>query len=165
MTTPGTPTPPPNHNELMEVYKTIFDTWRSQVDSSWQRSSYFAAFEIAAIGGCWLLVSGDRRLPIEAGIGFSVGGFLLTVIWAVSTSKMHEYVRHWWDSIQKIEAALALSPHDYAEQLEFKREQARSILPYKLLVVSIPFVFSLVWVALFVIAVVRLTCFMRLTCL
>ncbi len=57
----------------MEVYKTIFDTWRSQVDSSWQRSSYFAAFEIAAVGGCWLLVSGLTRLPVGAGIVFSVG--------------------------------------------------------------------------------------------
>jgi len=55
----------------MEVYKTIFDTWRSQVDSSWQRSSYFAGFEIAAIGGCWLLASSNDNLALGAGVVFS----------------------------------------------------------------------------------------------
>jgi hypothetical protein len=33
--------------ERLDLYKIIFETWRSQVDSSWQRSNYFAAFETA----------------------------------------------------------------------------------------------------------------------
>ena len=78
---------PAKRLEQIELYKTIFDTWRSQVDSSWQRSNYFAAFETAAIGGCWLLASGDRRISIVAAIVFSIGGLLLTAIWYVSTVK------------------------------------------------------------------------------
>ncbi len=53
MSAPDATPSPDRRNDLMEVYKTISDTWRSQVDSSWQRSTYFAAFEIAALGGCW----------------------------------------------------------------------------------------------------------------
>ena len=45
----------------MEVYKTIFETWRSQVDSYWQRNTYFAAFETAALAGCWYLVEHSHR--------------------------------------------------------------------------------------------------------
>ena len=38
MNTSGMPPSQPSRESLMEMYKTIFDTWRSQVDSSWQRS-------------------------------------------------------------------------------------------------------------------------------
>lgn len=38
-----------NTQASMEVYKTVFETWRAQVDSYWQRSNYFAAFETAAL--------------------------------------------------------------------------------------------------------------------
>src|ERR1039458_4861270 len=128
---------PPSRNELLiEAYKTIFDTWRSQVDSSWQRSSYFAAFEIAAIGGCWFLVSGGTKLPVGAGVLCSIGGFLLTMIWYSSTKKTQDYVRHWWRSILAIEQGLALSPYDFAQQLE---KQGRD--EYRKLPKSIPVLF------------------------
>lgn len=39
-----------------DVYKTISDTWRYEVDSYWQRNNYFAAFETAALAGCWYVV-------------------------------------------------------------------------------------------------------------
>ena len=151
---------PPNRQERMDVYKTIFDTWRSQVDSSWQRSNYFAAFEIAAIGGCWLLVSAKDTLPVGTGLGFSVGGLLLTMIWFCSTKKTWGYVRHWWDKIRDIEADLALSPYDFAQQLESKQERDGDVR-YKTLLLGIPFLFSLAWIALFLTAVVRLACFVR----
>jgi hypothetical protein len=138
----------------MEVYKTIFDTWRSQVDSSWQRSNYFAAFEIAAVGGSWVLVSGLARLPVGAGIVFSVGGFLLTVIWYRSTKKTQAYVRHWWQSMLAIEDGLA--PHDFARQLEAKGDDE-----YRRLLPRIPILFGTAWVLLFITGIVRFVCFVR----
>jgi hypothetical protein len=149
----GTPTNmSPNGEKQLEVYKTIFETWRSQVDSSWQRSTYFAAFEIAAVGGCWLLVSDFRRLPVGAGIVFSVGGFLLTRIWYRSTRKTQAYVRHWWESMLDVEDGLA--PYDFARQLEARGEdEYRKLLP------QIPILFGIAWVLLFVTAIVRFVCF------
>jgi len=102
--------PPPERRDLVEVYKTVFETWRSQVESSWQRSTYFAAFEIAAIGGCWLLVSDEKRLlPVAAGIAFSIGGLWLTRIWYKSTTKTQAYVLHWWKGIIEVEKGLSLN--------------------------------------------------------
>jgi hypothetical protein len=139
----------------MEVYKAIFDTWRSQVDSSWQRSNYFAAFEIAAIGGCWLLVSGEKRLPVGVGILFSAGGLWLTWIWYRSTKKTQAYVRHWWDSLMKVEDWLALSPYDFARQLERKGGEE-----YRRLLKQIPLLFGVAWIVLLIVATSRFACFM-----
>jgi len=57
----------------IEVYKVVFETWRSQVESYWQRSNYFAAFETAALTGCWYLV--EHKHP-KVGIFVSILGRL-----------------------------------------------------------------------------------------
>ncbi len=49
-----------SHSIELEVYRTTFETWRFEVDSYWQRNSYFAAFETAAITGCWYLLEKDK---------------------------------------------------------------------------------------------------------
>ena len=47
----------PSKQEMrQEAYRTIFETWRYEVDSYWQRNNYFAAFETAALAGCWYVV-------------------------------------------------------------------------------------------------------------
>jgi hypothetical protein len=142
---------------MMEVYKATVETWRSQVDSSWQRSTYFATFEIAAVGGCWFLVSNTQRLQIAAGAAFSFGGLALTVIWYLSTKKTWEYVRHWWDSICTIEKSIPLAPYDFAQQLQSKEKEMQWVR-YRTLVFSIPRLFCLAWSAIFLVAVVRLVC-------
>ena len=146
---------PPERLELMDLYSTIFDTWRSQVDSSWQRSGYFAAFETAAIGGCWLLVAHGALLWDWAAIGFSFGGLLLTAIWYLSTCKTWGYVRHWWDAIIQLEGALALAErqHDFATRLDLKNEH-RCGVRYKLLVLAVPSLFGVAWFVLFVLSIV-----------
>lgn len=45
-----------NRSAELEVYRNAYETWRFEVDSYWQRNAYFAAFETAAIGGCWYLL-------------------------------------------------------------------------------------------------------------
>src|ERR1700720_2087690 len=121
MGTQGTGMLPPER--MMEVYKAAVETWRVQVDSSWQRSAYFATFEIAAVGGCWFLVSNCQRLQIGAGAVFSIGGLALTIIWYLSTKKTWEYVRHWWDSIRTLERDIPLAPYDFAQRLESKPKE------------------------------------------
>jgi hypothetical protein len=105
-------------------------------------------------------VSGERLLSIGSGIGFSIGGFLLTMIWYCSTKKTWGYVRYWWESVQKAEEGLALHPFDFAKQLESEQDRGQSVR-YRNLVVWIPLLFSLVWVALFILAVARFACFVH----
>ena len=68
--------------ELLDVYKSLFETWRFQVNSHWQRSSFFAAFETVALAACWKLFA-DKPNTCTAilGVVLAVLGFFLTVVW------------------------------------------------------------------------------------
>ena len=74
-----------------DLYKVLFDTWRSQVDSYWQRSNYFAAFETVAVAACWHLLD-TKHFWTE--VGLSILGILLTITWYLNNRKTHSYVRH-----------------------------------------------------------------------
>lgn len=155
------PAEKPQGPDLMEVYKTIFDTWRSQVGSYWQRSNYFAAFETAAIAGCWHLAGSSHLLEAGAGAGLCLLGIWLTGVWYQSNKKTHAYVRHWWDAIRKTEEQLGLAPSDFAQQLELAQElgrQGKSGGQYRDLIQQVPKIFLVAWIALFVIATVRIAC-------
>jgi hypothetical protein len=145
--------------ELLDLYKMTFETWRSQVDSYWQRSNYFALFETAAIGGGWYLVSGARALEILSGVGFSILGICLTVVWYRNNTKTHAYVRHWWDALRTIEERLNLSPNDFATQLENKQENQhkneKGEKQYRVLIQRVPILFGIGWMALLLVAVIR----------
>lgn len=128
MSTPPQPVPglsPQERIELMEVYKITFETWRSQVDSYWQRSSYFALFETGAIGGCWILLRGCRLYEQISAVVLTVLGFVLTYVWYQSNDTMHGYVRHWWDSLGIVEMQLQLFPNNFATKLEQQQEDRR----------------------------------------
>jgi len=148
---------PQERSELMEVYKITFDTWRSQVDSYWQRSNYFALFETAAVGGCWHLVSGEHALEVLLGVGFAILGIALTVVWHRNNAKTHIYVRHWWDALTTIEGRLNLRPNDFAAQLEQEQEERHKNgdIWYRHLIQWVPCLFGVAWVALFLVAVAR----------
>lgn len=145
-------------NDTMEVYKAVFETWRSQVDSYWQRLNYFAAFETAAITGGWLLVSGPRISEVGAGCLFSALGIALTVVWHKSNDKMSRYVRHWWNSIRECERELRLHPYDFAQKLEEQQDKQKAeqkTAEYHVLIQYVPKLFGVGWIALLVIAVYR----------
>ena len=42
---------PEQRKELLELHKSLLQTWQFEVNSHWQRSAYFAAFEKAASSG------------------------------------------------------------------------------------------------------------------
>jgi len=88
-----------------EVYKVVFETWRHQVNSYWQRNSYFAAFETVAIAGGWYVVEHCHLIP---GLVFAVLGALSRVAWLITSRAVHCYIDHWWESIKHIEHVLSL---------------------------------------------------------
>jgi hypothetical protein len=127
----------------IEIYKTIFDTWRWQVDSYWQRSSYFAAFETAAIAGCWYLVEKKNSL----GVLLALLGILLTAVWFLNNRKTHGYVEYWWKALGQLEANLG------AEDATFVTRQSGShYLPYRALVQAVPVIFLAAWSTMLVLA-------------
>ena len=91
--------------DLIELYKSLFETWRFEVNSHWQRSSYFAAFETVAVGACWKLLT-DSSSPRWAGPVLAVLGIFLTVVWFCSNRKTHFYAVYWLKKVVAIEHKL-----------------------------------------------------------
>jgi hypothetical protein len=131
-------------NELKQVvYKTIFETWRCQVDWFWQRNNYFAAFEIGALAGCWYVVEHSHPW---LGLVLAVAGLASTLAWFVTSIVTHRYADYWRESIQHIEHELALK--DFG--CDFMTKNPRTRLPW---VHAIPVFFMLAWIAIFVFAI------------
>jgi hypothetical protein len=126
-----------------EIYKSVLDTWRFQVNSYWQRSWYFAALETVAMAGFWKLVT-DPAVPRYVDAVFGTLGLSLTVVWWLSNRKTHEYVEHWWQSLLELEARLELRQEgtDYATRIEARQ---KSGLRYRYLVQVVPVLFFLAW--------------------
>ena len=127
-----------------EIYHSILETWRSQVDSYWQRSSYFAAFETAALAGCWHLL--EKPEPVE-GVTVAFLGVLLTGVWFLSNTATHTYVLYWWNSLKKIEKTLSLDQTG----LDFvtRHPGSGNAIPYRWLVQMVPVIFAIAWIFLF----------------
>jgi hypothetical protein len=121
-----------------EVYRTIFETWRYEVDSYWQRNNYFAAFETVALAGGWYVV---EHKYAWSGLAFSLLGICSTIVWLVTSIAVHKYIRYWWQSIKNIEAELSLDDYKFA----FATEHPGSGLHPSLWVHIIPVLFLLAW--------------------
>jgi hypothetical protein len=133
--------------ELLDLYKSLFDTWHFQVDSHWQRSSYFAAFETVAVAGCWKLLEGQyaAELPLATlGIG-------LTVVWILNNNKTHEYARYWLGAVCEIERKLEERSGEYGIDFAVKilNRRRTSFLRHPHLVQAVPALFSIAWLILF----------------
>jgi len=132
-----------NHLVELDVYKSVFETWRFEVNSYWQRNSYFAAFETAAIGGCWYLLE-KGRFPI--GLSFAILGAALTVIWFWNNVAVHSYIEYWWASIKDSEKALSLQDKNLAFASNHPGSGLRPSIGAKL----VPLVFLVAWLSLVV---------------
>ena len=127
----------------LEVYKTIFETWRSQVNSYWQRSNYFAVFETAALAGCWSLMGQSHTV---LGLLSVVVGISLTIIWWGSNSAVHRYVEHWWNSLKIVEKQLSLQ--DAGLAFATNHRGSGGALRYSSLVQTVPLLFMAGWIVL-----------------
>jgi len=126
-----------------DVYKAIFETWRSQVDSYWQRSNYFAVFETAALAGCWSLT--DHKHP-AMGLLAAILGICLTVVWWCNNWVVHRYVDYWWKSLKDSERNLSLQSAGLAFASNHPGSGSR--VGYRYLVQIIPGLFMVAWMAL-----------------
>jgi hypothetical protein len=88
---------PESRIDLATQYKIAFDAWKFQVDSYWQRNSYFAAFQGVALGAAWKIL-GDR-----SAVALCAAGIALVVVWYFNNLKVHSYIRYWWRRIGELE--------------------------------------------------------------
>jgi len=86
-------------NQSFDTYKLLFDNWRFQVQNNWQRSSYFAVFETAALAGAWSVID-QHYWP---GLFFAFLGAALTLVWTFSNHRSGLYASYWWKSLCKLE--------------------------------------------------------------
>lgn len=127
----------------LEVYKTAFETWRYEVDSYWQRNNYFAAFETAALAGCWYVVEHEQPWP---GLAFSILGLISAIIWFITSLAVLSYVRYWWSAVQAVEFQLPLK----GSGLDFATRHPGSGLHPSRLVLAIPLLFGAAWIVILI---------------
>ena len=125
------------HVELQEVYRNVYDTWRFEVDSYWERNSYFAAFEVAAIAGCWYVIEKHGGM----GAILSSLGFASSLLWLWNNVAVHSYIEYWWHSAKTIESEL--SP-----EYRFATNHPGSGLTPSLGAKLVPVLFGVAWFAL-----------------
>jgi hypothetical protein len=135
-------------DKLFKVYEQIFQTWRWQVDSYWQRSNYFAAFETAAIAGCWLVLTAKDR-HIWAGSILSGLGVILTIAWFYNNHKTHKYISHWWESLRKLETNEKIGLESLGVNFVTQQEGG-GFPPYHCLPQIVAAIFMGAWLILFV---------------
>jgi hypothetical protein len=80
-------------DELLRKYTLMFENWRFQVNSNWQRTNYFAAFETALLYGAWKVITMDYRGSGKVAVVFGAG---LTVIWLLTDIKAGSYIDYRW---------------------------------------------------------------------
>jgi hypothetical protein len=132
-----------------DVYKTIFETWRFQVDSYWTRNAYFAAFETAAFAGIWELYTA-KHPHLYMGMAFSFFCICLTFIWFFNNRRTDQYVKYWWKTLIDIEEMNA-DPITFVSRYQ-RRAELYKIgdipISYHKLIQSIPWLFGIAWFCL-----------------
>jgi hypothetical protein len=144
--------------ELLDVYKTLFETWRFEVNSHWQRSSYFAAFETVAVAACWKLLI-DQNYA-WAGVILSIFGTALTEVWRRNNNKTHLYAVYWLGRVADLESTLSRSS---GESINFASAILNRPRPYRIrhrhLVQAVPMIFFGAWIALLLFGLSRVSVF------
>jgi hypothetical protein len=140
--------------DRLEVYKVLFETWRFEVNSHWQRSSYFAAFETVAVAACWKLL--DEQKSAWAGIVLSILGMLLTEIWRRNNNKTHFYAVYWLGKVTELEARLSSESGDSVYfATEILNRPRTGWIRHRHLVQAVPMIFFVAWIMLLGLGVFR----------
>lgn len=141
-----------NTDQLLEMYTSLYETWRFEVNSHWQRSSYFAAFETVAVAACWI-VSTTPSGHYWAEAIVSVLGIALTAVWFLSNNKTHEYALFWLDAAGLVEKKLIECSGeggiDFAVQVKRRPRKDAVYIRHPTLVQIPPMLFLAAWMILF----------------
>jgi hypothetical protein len=141
--------------ELLEIYKTLFETWRFQVNSHWQRSSFFSALETVALVACWKVFS-DKPCTRAACLGVCLAllGITLTMVWLLINDRTHMYALYWLGAVGEIEIKLMNSSRewgiDFAKKIldDSRSTITRSTIHHHQLERAVPLLFIIAWIAL-----------------
>lgn len=137
---------------FFETYKLLFENWRFQVKSNWERSSYFAVFETAALAGAGKVLS--NHCWLVPGIVFSALGVCLTLIWTASNHRSGQYTEYWWNALDTLEKQC---PHKELKLVSNYKEHCDAFTPpikkfpplrYSLLMQFVPTLFIIAWLVL-----------------
>jgi hypothetical protein len=141
--------------ELLEIYKTLFETWRFQVNSHWQRSSFFAGFETVALAACWKLFDDKPdKYTILLGAFLALLGVALTVVWYLINNRTHKYALYWLEQVGEVETRIMAGNSewgiDFAKRvLDSQRTTITSSrIGHHQLERAVPLVFIAAWIAL-----------------
>ncbi len=144
--------------DYLDIYKTLFETWRFEVNSHWQRSSYFAAFETVAIAACWRLL--DDTSFVWAGVMLSLLGIALTEIWRRNNNKTHFYALYWLGRVADLERTI--SKH-CAEEIDFAtailNRPRTDRIRHRDLVQAVTKLFFIAWVTLLLLGLMKASTF------
>lgn len=135
-------------NELLEMHKSLFETWRFEVNSHWQRSSYFAAFETVAVAACWKLLNSPSQR--WAAVVLSALGIILTSVWLLNNNKTRYYARYWLRAVCDIESKLIERSGEQGINFAWRilNRPRTDLVRHPNLVQAVPFMFLVAWVTL-----------------
>jgi len=138
-----------NEDTIVQLYWAILEAWSAQVDSYWTRANYFAAFEIAAIAGTWVVLN---ACDFTVGHSLLLLAVFLTASWIFSNVKSHDYVMYWWKALEEIEGREEWKKKpEYVSNYEARRKQRRGLGKLKYSFFTnwlVPIFFFIVWVCL-----------------
>lgn len=141
--------PSRSEDTVVQLYWAVLETWGTQVDSYWTRTNYFAAFEIAAIAGTWVLL-GEKELAL--GHLCLPLALVLTAGWIFSNLKSHAYLEYWWNVLKEIETRDEwVRKPDYISNYETRRRKPAALLklPYSVFTNwFVPLFFLAAWLLL-----------------
>jgi hypothetical protein len=145
-----------NDDKYRMLFDAAVDAWKFQIDSYWTRMSHFAVFELAFAAGLWKIFETQQHYFTSVGLAF--GAIVLTIIWIVNNSRLHEYILYYWSRIGHFESLLALSPDD-SIVLHFKKNRHHKRFPgeYHIYIQMIPMLFLAGWFWMFIWSICKLT--------
>ena len=132
--------------EFAERFGAAIETWRFEVNSYWTRNSYFALFQGGAFVAIWTLLQTQYRVTT---VVMSLLGVLLTIVWFVNNSRMHEYVEYWWDRTGEIETEFEVKIERRLVSDYETRRKHKHCVPYSTLVQLAPCLFMCGWFWMF----------------
>lgn len=133
--------------DLIKLYSSLLETWQFQVNSHWQRSSFFAAFETVAVGACWKLLAGKSSGWSTTLAAF---GILLTAIWYLINNKSHSYAEYWLRAVSDMEKRFAANDPQLAYATALLTRPRNSWIRHRYLEKAVPALFLAIWTILFV---------------
>ena len=132
-----------------------FEAWKFQIDAFWTRTSYFALFELAFAAGLWKVFDSGHWITSA---GMAVGSILVTCIWIINNSRLHEYILYYSDRVKHFEGAVGIDTQNTIfTRFESNRQKC---FPgsYHMYIQVVPLIFIVGWLYMLVWSAYKLLC-------